>query len=187
MSHTQTPSQTIGPFFGYGLTPKQYNYDFGNICGPELAKPEAKGEHIIIRGQVFDGGGTTVNDAMLELWQADSEGNYHQQETNGFISFGRVGTGTEANNVFEFKTIKPGSVNGQAPFIDMIVFMRGLLSHQYTRIYFEDEAAANAQDALLQQVESARQKTLIATKGDNNIYTFNIHMQGENETVFFDL
>ena len=185
----QTPSQTIGPYFGYGLTPGQYGYEFGNICGPVLAEENAEGEHIIIRGQVFDANGNSIDDAMIEIWQPDSKGVFQKEKADGFISFGRCGTGMNESNTFDFQTIKPGSINGQAPFINVIVFMRGLLSHMYTRIYFSDEIEKNSQDEVLNAVSEDRRNTLIANKteeGKQTVYTFNIYMQGEKETVFFD-
>ncbi|MEZ5021855.1 MAG: protocatechuate 3,4-dioxygenase subunit alpha [Chitinophagales bacterium] len=185
----QTPSQTIGPYFAYGLTPKQYNYDHGNICSPELADKSAKGEHIIIKGIVLDGNNQPVNDAMIEIWQPNSKGEFIHEKKDGFVSFGRCGTGTTEVNQFEFKTIKPGSLNG-APYINVIVFMRGILSHMYTRMYFSDEASANSEDNFLNQIDDNRKHTLIANKlpggGEENVYEFNIHMQGDNETVFLD-
>lgn len=184
---TQTPSQTIGPFFAYSLTPEQYNYDHGNICGPQLADSNAEGQQITIRGTIYDGKGVSVNDAMIEIWQANHKGDFVTEKTDGFISFGRCGTGMLDDNQFEFKTIKPGSLENNAPFINVIIFMRGMLSHMYTRIYFSDEGKANYEDELLSQIPKERQHTLIAQKKDGNVYEFNIHMQGENETVFLDL
>ncbi len=186
---TQTPSQTIGPYFAYGLTPGQYGYQLGNICGPQLADASAKGENITIKGRVLDVYGVSINDAMIEIWQADSKGEFHKEKNNGFISFGRCGTGMNDENKFEFHTVKPGPVEGHAPFVNVIVFMRGLLSHMYTRIYFADENNANANDETLNAIEESRRSTLIAHRSENDgrvVYEFDIHMQGESETVFFD-
>ncbi|MCB0503070.1 MAG: protocatechuate 3,4-dioxygenase subunit alpha [Bacteroidetes bacterium] len=185
---TQTPSQTIGPYFAYGLTPQQYGYDHNEICNSRLADASAEGEHIIIKGIVLDGKNQPVNDAMIELWQANSKGEFIQTKKDGFVSFGRCGTGTNHDNQFEFHTIKPSNSEG-APYINVIVFMRGILSHMYTRIYFSDEEQANNADSFLQQIETNRRHTLIANKlpGDDlNVYEFNINMQGQNETVFLD-
>ena len=145
---------------------------------------------------MIDGGGTPVNDAMIEIWQADSEGRYaHPADRRGsnqrFRGFGRFGTGTDPETRFTFHTVKPGSVDGvQAPHINVIVFMRGILSHAYTRIYFSDEAEANARDPVLKEVPADRRPTLIAAREETaaaTIYRFDIHMQGENETVFFEV
>ncbi len=200
MSHGQTPSQTVGPYFAYGLTPEQYGYQLTSIASPDLRRPEVAGEQIRIEGRIFDGVGEVVNDAMIEIWQADPQGRYaHPADSRGvntaFKGFGRCGTGTDPTNRFCFDSLKPGAVDeNQAPHVNVIVFMRGLLSHVYTRIYFADEAAANAKDPVLQAVPAERRDTLIATRdesqssgGGETVYRFDIHMQGEQETVFFDV
>jgi protocatechuate 3,4-dioxygenase, alpha subunit len=185
----QTPSQTVGPYFAYGLTPEQYLYDYSSIANGNMIRDHAvKGERITLSGQVWDGAGNLIPDAMIEIWQADAEGNY-LKDPQLFHGFGRLGTGTHPQNKVEFHTIKPGSVNGQAPHINVIVFMRGLLVHAYTRLYFSDEEA-NLTDEVLNAVPHARRSTLIALRTDTHgkvEYHFNIYMQGENETVFFDL
>jgi protocatechuate 3,4-dioxygenase, alpha subunit len=194
----QTPSQTVGPFFAYGLTPAQYGYDFKNIFSPVLAQPQAAGRHIRITGQVVDGAGQPVGDALLEISQPDASGqpvtSVADAEAKGFSGFGRCGTGTLAHHFFAFDTVKPGvAAPGQAPFINVCVTMRGLLVHSFTRIYFDDEAEANAADAVLASVPAPRRATLIARRemtgsaGTGPVYRFDIHMQGEKETVFFDL
>ena len=194
MKFRQTPSQTIGPFFAHGLTPEQYRYRFTSIAHPIIAGASATGEQILITGKVYDGAGNAVNDAMLEFWQCDAEGNYAEKEQNpdekGFRGFGRVGTGTREDLSFEVNTIKPGSIDGQAPHINVIIFMRGALNHQYTRIYFSDEAALNETDRTLSLVPASRKQTLIAHRTEEQgriIYTFDVQMQGEKETVFFDV
>ena len=192
---TQTPSQTVGPFFAYGLVPAQYGYALTSLFTPVLAQPHAEGEHIRITGQVLDGAGQPVADALLEISQPDARGRpiTSQADVQGrsFSGFGRCGTGTEAQHHFVFDTVKPASVGaGQAPFINVCVSMRGLLVHVFTRIYFDDEAAANSQDAVLASVPSERRRTLLATReetGAGPVFRFDIHMQGEQETVFFDL
>ncbi|NIA69992.1 protocatechuate 3,4-dioxygenase subunit alpha [Pelagibius litoralis] len=191
MSKGQTPSQTVGPFFAYGLTPEQYGYAFRSLAGADLRDPATAGREIVIKGQVFDGAGAVVTDAMIEIWQADPQGRYLQpgaQGNRGFTGFGRCGTGYDDENGFRFTTYKPGTVDErQAPHVTAIVFMRGLLSHLYTRIYFADEAEANGRDPILASVEPARRATLIAEPEEPGTYRFDIHMQGERETVFFDV
>lgn len=178
--YLQTPSQTVGPFFAYGLTPGQYCYDFTSIADNYLYKnADTEGERIVIKGQIFDGNGDTISDAMLEIRQDGT-----------LDGFGRFGTGTEKDNSFIFHTIKPKSENGQAPHINMTVMMRGLLNHMFTRIYFSDEAEANAQDRVFNLIPKERRHTLIAKRKEicgQMIYQFNIYMQGEKETVFFDV
>ena len=181
----------MGPYFAYGLTPAQYLYDFPTLADGNLITDEkVEGERITVFGKVLDGEGKPVPDAMIELWQADASGKYFQ-DGSPFHGFGRLGTGTDKQFKFEFKTIKPGSVEGQAPHINVIVFMRGLLVHAYTRLYFSDEEVANTSDAVLSSVEAGRRQTLIAKKirqaDGTTAYEFNIFMQGENETVFFDV
>lgn len=178
----QTPSQTVGPYFAYGLTPEQYLYDFKQLVGNQMAKPFEVENAITIVGKVFDGNGVVIPDAMIEIWQNDGENQL----------FGRFGTGTDTENRFIFSTVKPQSYNGQAPYLSVIVFMRGQLIHSYTRIYFSDETELNSTDEVLNAVPVDRKHTLIAEKKGNNNgsssrYEFNINMQGENETVFFEV
>jgi protocatechuate 3,4-dioxygenase, alpha subunit len=192
----QTPSQTVGPFFAYGLTPAQYGYPFRALAGSALVDDDTPGERIRITGRVLDGEGNPVPDAMFEIWQADAAGRYaHPADPRGsnrrFTGFGRCGTGTDPDRRFAFDTIKPGAPgDGQAPHVNVIVFMRGLLSHVYTRIYFADEADANARDPVLARVDAARRRTLIArreTTPGGTVYRLDLHMQGPDETVFFDV
>lgn len=191
MSRGQTPSQTVGPFFAYGLTPAQYGYAFRSLATSDLRDPATAGREIQIIGQVFDGVGAVIPDAMIEIWQADPEGRYLQagdHGNRGFTGFGRCGTGSDGESRFHFTTYKPGAVDDrQAPHISVLIFMRGLLSHLYTRIYFADEAAANERDPVLTSVDPMRRTTLIAEPEGPGSYRFDIHMQGERETVFFDV
>jgi protocatechuate 3,4-dioxygenase, alpha subunit len=192
MTLRQTPSQTVGPYFAYGLTPEQYGYDLGAIAGGDMAPADVEGKRIRVEGRVFDGAGAVVPDAMVEIWQADAMGRYaHPSDPRGsnagFKGFGRFGTGTDKQNRFIFDTIKPGSVGeGQAPHLNVILTMRGMLLHAFTRIYFGDEAS-NATDTVLLAVPEDRRQTLIATPMGGNVYRFDIHMQGDRETVFFDV
>jgi protocatechuate 3,4-dioxygenase alpha subunit len=191
----QTPSQTVGPYFAYGLTSKQYGYQQTSIAEGVLVGEDTEGERITLIGRVFDGEGKPVSDAMIEIWQADAQGRYaHPADPRGsnsdFVGFGRLGTGTDPQNRFQFQTVKPGPVGAdQAPHITLILFMRGLLTHLYTRIYFSDEETANASDPVLSAVPADRRRTLIAARSDgtNGVeYRIDIHMQGPEETVFFD-
>ena len=185
----QTPSQTVGPFFAYSLTAAQYGYDYNSIVNGSLHGDGSEGDRIYLTGCIFDGEGHPIPDALIELWQADATGNNIPQYPNNSIStfkgFGRLGTGTQREHRFTFSTVKPGAVNGQAPHIDVILFMRGSLHGLYTRIYFDDEG--NNHDPLLKEVDEARRHTLIAKRQDKNTYRFDVYMQGENETVFFEV
>ena len=191
----QTPSQTVGPYFAYGLCPEQYNFDLKSLFTNSVAEREAAGEHITVVGQVFDGDGAAIGDAMIEVSQLDSEGRYPQSREEvaktGFRGFARFGTGTDPHKRFIIDTVKPGRASpDEAPHLNVIVTMRGMLLHTFTRVYFDDEAAANDKDAVLASVPTERRATLIAkreTHGGNTVYRFDIRMQGPNETVFFDL
>lgn len=195
MTSKQTPSQTVGPYFAYGLTAEQYGYPHTQIASGRMADEATAGERIRLIGRVLDGAGVAIPDAMIEVWQADAAGRYPDARgakgNAAFTGFGRQGTGTDPDNRFVFDTVKPGRVDAdQAPHLTLIVFMRGLLSHAYTRAYFSDEAAANATDPVLAAVPAERRATLIAERVEGAsppTYRFDIHMQGDRETVFFDV
>lgn len=190
----QTPSQTVGPFFSYSLTPEQYAYDYNSLVNGFLIDDDSEGERIFITGNIYDGKGQSIPDALIEIWHCDGKGNYRLEPINrkngGFRGFGRLGTGTDVNHRFLFTTVKPGCVEGHAPHINVILFMRGSLHALYTRLYFSDEAAANSRDELLQAIPPERRKTLIAQRKEfagGTAYHYDVHMQGEYETVFFDV
>jgi protocatechuate 3,4-dioxygenase, alpha subunit len=192
-----TPSQTVGPFFKYGLTPNG-QYAWNDAFTNNLVTPDASGDRIRVEGRVFDGDGQAVPDCMLEVWQADGQGRFADPQDKRalpnakFRGFGRCGT--DANGTFAFDTIKPGSVpdpdgKPQAPHLLLAVFGRGMLRHLYTRIYFGGEAA-NDSDPVLAQVPADRRATLIAqrkTGGSGAGYSLDIRLQGDGETVFFDV
>ncbi len=187
-----TPSQTVGPFFHLALDRAEW---------ADLTKDDPQGERIVIAGRVTDGDGAPVADACLELWQANAAGRYaHPDDTRAdkpldphFRGFGRVST--DADGGFRFTTIRPGPVPGrgnalQAPHIAVALFARGLLKPLYTRIYFAGEAANEADPVLLSVDDPARRRTLIAVRRDGvgpPTYRFDIVMQGERETTFFEL
>ena len=190
----QTPSQTIGPYFAYGLTAVQYGYEFTSIINNSLVNDVNEEDLIYITGNIFDGDGRTIHDAMMEIWHADINGHYVKSYANTsifkipFKGLGRHGTGTDPQHRFLFKTIRPGVVDGQAPHINVILFMRGSLNVLYTRLYLDDQQ--NDNDPLLLMVEPERRSTLIAKKEVNEgktFYHFDIHLQGEKETVFLDI
>jgi protocatechuate 3,4-dioxygenase alpha subunit len=191
-----TPSQTVGPFFAPALTPGE-QYPWRQPLINDLITPDASGERIRIEGRVFDGEGAPISDSMIEIWQADAAGRYAhpadpRRPNAKFTGFGRAGTDAEGR--FSFSTIKPGVVPGpngkpQAPHIVVAVFARGLPRHAYTRLYFADETN-NASDPILALVPAERRDTLIAKRTEKNgapVYLFDIRLQGENETVFFDV
>jgi protocatechuate 3,4-dioxygenase alpha subunit len=169
----QTPSQTIGPFFNFALP-----FDSGPYIVPD-GHPGA----IRIVGRVTDGNGDPVPDALIETWQADPEGRY--ETSADFRGYGRCPTDEDGG--YSFLTVKPGAAGGQTPHIEVIVFARGLLLHLVTRIFFPDEEAANAADPALLAVDPERRDTLIAHKDGDDTLRFDIRLQGERETVFFDV
>ena len=185
MHLTATASQTVGPFFRIGLEP---------LYSTDLAPSSAVDDKIAIHGCVIDGDGKPVSDAILEIWQANALGKYAHPDdaqdkplTPGFKGFGRVPT--DENGLFRFTTIKPGSVAGprgmpQAPHLLVAVFMRGLLIHLVTRVYFPEDGA-NATDPVLNLVPAMRRPTLIAKQSADGL-EWNVILQGDNETVFFD-
>lgn len=195
----QSPSQTVGPFFAYGLSAAQYGYDHSTVVTPNLARDETEGERIRLIGQVFDGEGNAIDDAMIEIWQANAHGRYNHPADDRrdnrldpeFGGFGRSGTGADPLKRFAFDTVKPGLIgDDQAPHLNMIVMMRGLLVHLFTRVYFDDEKEANIKDPVLRSVPDKRRSTLIARRSESSfgpVYHFDIHMQGPDETIFFDV
>jgi protocatechuate 3,4-dioxygenase, alpha subunit len=183
MSTGLTPSQTVGPFLSIGL-------DWPD--GPNVVEPGTPGA-IRVNGQVFDGAGAPVTDALVETWQADENGSFNHPDdvrggTTDFRGFGR--SATSCAGWYGVVTRKPGTVPAadgrtQAPHIDVSVFARGLLNRVITRVYFDDDAAANEADPVLSTLEPARRETLIARFDGAGGYRFDIRLQGENETVFF--
>ncbi|MDA0347366.1 MAG: protocatechuate 3,4-dioxygenase subunit alpha [Verrucomicrobia bacterium] len=190
-SFKQTPSQTVGPFFSYGLAPEQYGYDFRELASGNVARDYEAGEPITIVGKVFSGSGDLMKNVIVESWQADGEGKYSRTIcADKFSGFGRFGTGTDEENRYIIRTVKPGKVDEQqAPHIALTIFSRGLMHHVYTRLYFSDEVEANEQDPLLRLIPANRRNTLIAQKVQDEqdvVYQFDIHMQGDQATVFLE-
>jgi len=166
-----TASQTAGPFFRGALQRADW----------EDLSAHLEGTPIKITGRVLDRDGVGVFDAMLELWQADAEGRYADGEIRGF---GRVCTNESGE--FTITTVVPGAVERQAPHINVSVFARGLLKRLVTRIYFADRPSENAKDAILASVHERRRRTMLAEPDGDGRYRFDIRLQGEGETVFFE-
>ena len=181
----QSASQTVGPYLRIGLI-------YGGKQN-DLVREGTEGEKIRITGVIYDGEGVPVTDAMIEIWQPDANGYFnHPNDPNqakadpNFRGFGRIET--LHAGAYEFKTIKPGNLEGCAPYVNVNVFARGMLVHAITRIYFSDEAA-NETDPVLSALDADRRQTLIATRddsGDLPTYRLDIHIQGDQETVFFN-
>ena len=192
LASTQSPSQTVGPFFHDGL-----------VFGGEnvLLSEGMRGERILLTGRVLDGDGVVVPDALIEIWQADAAGVYahpgdpqHAKADPNFRHYGRSDT-RHAENCYRFETIKPGRVAApdgglQAPHVNVHIFSRGLLTHLFTRIYFADEISANAADPTLSRIDAERRKTLLAVRQPEMektvVYRQDFVLQGPGETVFFE-
>lgn len=196
----ESPSQTAGPYVHIGLTPNFV--DIRGVYGSDLgsAPPcneKTRGERIEIRVRVIDGAGAPLRDALVEIWQADADGLHNSpSETRGtadpnFAGWGRLPTHMETGECV-FSTIKPGRVpfpDGRlmAPHVTFWIVARGINIGLHTRMYFGDEAEANAEDPVLSRIEHPqRAETLVAPRS-GNVYTFDIHLQGDRETVFFDI
>ena len=200
----ETASQTAGPYVHIGLAPSAAGFEifeknFGNV----LTTAQTPGERIRIEGIVTDGSGTPVRDVLLEIWQANAAGKYNhpgdRQEGRAidpaFRGWGRACSDFETG-LYSFETIKPGSVSGRngrpmAPHINFWIVARGINIGLHTRMYFSDETAANASDPVINLIEwQVRRQTLIAKREEHAngvVYRFDIRLQGENETVFFDI
>lgn len=193
----ETPSQTAGPYVHIGLALEAAgNPTRDQEIWNRMAKPGAPGEHIVLIGHVYDGNGHLVRDSFLEFWQANHEGVYDTafDLEKSFNSFGRTATTFDAGE-WTLHTIKPGVVKNaagvpMAPHINVSLFARGINIHLQTRLYFEDEAQANAADPVLNLIEQPqRRETLVARRCEVEgrlAYRFDIRIQGEGETVFFD-
>lgn len=199
----ETASQTAGPYVHIGLIPRQAGFDiFQNNFGNVVAAPGVPGERIVIEGLVYDGVGALVKDALLEIWQANAAGRYSHPHDGGvdaaFRGWGRTGTDFRTG-LYRFETIKPGAIadaggfwkgRAMAPHASLWIAARGVNIGLHTRLYFADEAEANAKDPILNLVDNEqRRQTLIAAREMRDgvaVYRFDIRLQGEGETVFFD-
>jgi len=182
-----TTSQTVGPYYAIGLN---------LLLTPDMAAPGVLGERFALEGRVLDSNRKPIPDAVIEIWQANAAGKYaHEEDTQdkplaaAFRGFGRVGT--DKDGVFRLTSIKPGSVPGpngtmQAPHLVVTVLMRGLMIRLTTRLYFPDEPL-NATDPILNLVPEARRATIIAKKAEPGVIHWDVLMQGDDETVFFDV
>ncbi len=195
----ESPSQTAGPYVHIGCTP-----NFAGITGvyeadlgATMVNDRALGERITVRGRVIDGAGVPLKDALVEIWQADAAGFYNSpSELRGtadpnFTGWGRCPTGAD-DGIFTFETIKPGRApykdgRKMAPHITVWIVARGINIGLHTRMYFADEAEANAEDPLLARIEHRQRVATLVAPREGSVYTFDIHLQGEKETVFLDI
>lgn len=201
----ETPSQTAGPYVHIGLIPHQAGFDiFEQPFSHVLTGPDTPGERIRIEGRVLDGLGAPCRDILLEIWQANAAGRYNHPADGqadklldpAFRGWGRTGTDF-ATGVYSFETIKPGPVIGRhghkpmAPHVTLWLASRGINIGLSTRMYFADEAALNDADPVLRMIDPPiRRETLLARREERDgiaVYVFDIRLQGEGETVFFDV
>lgn len=201
----ETPSQTAGPYVHIGLIPHQAGFDiFANTFSNVLVTPETQGERIRIEGRILDGTGSPMRDVLVELWQSNAAGRYNHSADrqrdkpldDSFRGWGRTGTDFQTG-LYTFETVKPGPVVGRyghrpmAPHVNLWLAARGINIGLATRMYFSDEEAANAEDPVLNIIEQpSRRETLIGRReerGGEVVYVFDIVLQGERETVFFDV
>jgi protocatechuate 3,4-dioxygenase alpha subunit len=199
----ETASQTAGPYVHIGLAPGAAGFEiFATELGGDIAGPDAAGERIAVEGVVRDGTGGLVKDVLIEVWQANAVGIYAHPEDRrsaavepGFRGWGRVISDFETG-LWRFATVKPGPVPGRggrmmAPHLNLWIVARGINVGLNTRMYFADETEANAADPVLNLVEHVeRRRTLVADRGERDgaaLYRFDIRLQGEDETVFFDI
>ncbi len=199
----ESPSQTAGPYVHIGTNPNWVEITgvWEGDLGLVLVGPDTKGERILVKGRILDGLGKPLNDALVEIWQADAAGLHNSAEERrgtadpNFCGWGRQPTDRETGE-FRFETIKPGRVpyvdgRPMAPHITVYIVARGINIGLHTRLYFGDEAAANAECPVLKRIEHpARRETLIAPRSEEQglpVYTFDVHLQGHRETVFFDV
>jgi len=195
----ETPSQTAGPYVHIGCVPNFCDIEgvYPNDLGDSMVNDKTKGERITVTGSVYDGTGTPLKDAMVEIWQADAEGLYPGNDPRGQADPNFTGWGRKAGDYdtgeWVFETVKPGAVpfkDGRmmAPHITFWVVARGINIGLQTRMFFPDEAGANAQDPLLTRIEHQnRVPTLLAKQTGDRAYRFDIRLQGEGETIFFDV
>ncbi|MGB7799715.1 protocatechuate 3,4-dioxygenase subunit alpha [Buttiauxella sp.] len=200
----ETASQTAGPYVHIGLAPQAAGFNiFEKNFSHVLTNSHTQGERIIVEGRVFDGSGTPVRDVLLEVWQANAAGRYNHPADNqtdksldeDFRGWGRTCSDFDSG-VWRFDTIKPGAVIGRdgrmmAPHLNLWIVARGINIGLNTRMYFSDEQTANETDPVLNLIEwEVRRNTLIGKRekrGDEVVYTFDVYLQGEKETVFFDV
>jgi protocatechuate 3,4-dioxygenase alpha subunit len=191
----ETPSQTAGPYVHIGLAPGAAGFDiYREELGHDITGPNAAGERIRVEGLVIDGTGAPVKDVLLEAWQANAAGVYAHPESSGeveqgFRGWGRVITDF-ATGEWGFDTVKPGATLGrngqmQAPHINLWIVARGINVGLNTRLYFEDED--NSSDPVLNSIEWEHRRATLVAKRTGNTYRFDIRLQGDGETVFFDI
>ena len=190
----ESASQTAGPYVHIGLAPGDAGFDiYARELGRDITGPNAKGDRITVTGLVTDGTGAPVKDVLIEVWQANSDGIYpgKGEVEEGFRGWGRVIPDFETG-VFSFETVKPGTVMGRgdhpmAPHLNLWLVARGINVGLNTRMYFGDEEVANTSDPVLNLIEQPHRRDTLIARRDGDTYRFDIRLQGDGETVFFDV
>jgi protocatechuate 3,4-dioxygenase alpha subunit len=194
----ESPSQTAGPYVHIGLAPGDAGFDiYATELGRDIAGPNAAGARITVTGTVTDGTGAPVKDVLIEVWQANAAGIYPgtgpdaAKVEQGFRGWGRIVPDFDSGQ-FRFNTVKPGPVMGRnarpmAPHLNLWLVARGLNIGLNTRMYFGDEPAANAADPVLNLIEQAHRRASLIARAEGSTYHFDICLQGDAETVFFDV
>lgn len=184
--HTETASQTAGPYVHIGLAPRAAGFDIYEVeSGPDIAGPAPDGDRIRVEGIVWDGQGEPVKDVLIEVWQANSKGVYARdgRVEPGFRGWGRIVCDFDTGE-WGFDTVMPGAVGDHAPHLALWIVARGINTGLHTRLYFADDPS----DPVLSQLSDTDRATLIATRAPgSDVYRFDIHLQGDRETVFFDV
>ena len=195
----ETPSQTAGPYVHIGCTPNFCGIAgvYETDLGVAMVNDKTLGERIRLHGFIYDGTGTPLRDALVEIWQADGNGLYNSPaELRGapdpnFTGWGRCPTDMESGR-YAFETIKPGQVpfrDGRlmAPHITLWIVARGINIGLQTRVYFDDEQAANDKDPILTRIEHRNRIPTLIARSEESAYRFDVHLQGDKETIFFDV
>jgi protocatechuate 3,4-dioxygenase alpha subunit len=195
----ETASQTAGPYVHIGLAPGAAGFEiFEQELGRDPAGPDAAGERIRVEGRVLDGTGSVVKDVLIEVWQANAAGVYaHPEDPRvgqvepGFRGWARVISDFQTG-LWALETVKPGPVPGRngrmmSPHLNLWIVARGINIGLNTRMYFDDEAASNADDPVLNLIEQEDRRTTLIARREGDVYRFDIRLQGDAETVFFDV
>lgn len=175
----ETPSQTGGPYVHMGTLPAMAGIAIG--YGDDLGRIEAPGERLRVFGTIADGAGGLLRDGIIELWQADAEGRVGEHGL-----WGRTAPAFETGE-WVFETVRPGAIDGGVPFLSFLVFARGINIHLHTRMYFPEDEARFGEDPAMRRIDPLRRGTLVGRASGNAGYRFDLRLQGERETVFFDI
>ncbi|WP_293574380.1 protocatechuate 3,4-dioxygenase subunit alpha [Phaeobacter sp.] len=189
---SETASQTAGPYVHIGLSPNAAGFDiYDKELGADIAGPNAKGQRIRVEGTVWDGQGESVKDVLIEIWQPNSDGNFAHSDAveDAFRGWGRVISDFDTG-AWGFDTVRPGASGQEAPHLNLWIVARGINVGLHTRMYFPDDSDAHLTDPVLNNLDHDQRATLVAAgdaTSDLATYRFDIRLQGDAETVFFDI